>query len=320
MAADTFEWNELTRRAPVGAVAFSAVIPVMEVVMIGHRIGPASQLWAAAITACYLPGYLALVHHAARGTRMRHRYGPVGVLAVIAVAVAVSQPLTGTWCAVVALGVAALLVLRIPWSLLLAATGIAAQISWMLAYGPGLGSAIWRGFSLVWSVAAVYSVVWLVGVMRRLALARATLADNAVAQERVRTEQQLRRTLGSALASIGARSEQAAVQLREEPSRVPGTVERLAGESRATLAEARRIIAELSRGSVGAEFDTARSLLAAAGLRTRVTGSAGTDDEQVRTTLRAAVSDLLTQPPPRGALVTISRRDGELTLAPGDTL
>ncbi|MGH3739050.1 MAG: hypothetical protein ACRDT6_26145, partial [Micromonosporaceae bacterium] len=69
----------------------------------------------------------------------------------------------------------------------------------------------------------------------------------------------------------------------------------------------------------GAEFDTARSLLAAAGLRTTLTGSAaGTDDEQVRTTLRAAVSDLLTQPPPRGALVTISRRDGRLALAPGD--
>ncbi|MGH3738992.1 MAG: hypothetical protein ACRDT6_25855, partial [Micromonosporaceae bacterium] len=291
MAGDLSEWNELGHRAPAGAVVFSAVIPVMEVVVIGHRIGLVPQLWAVALTACYLPGYLALVHHAARGTRMRYRYGPLAALAVIAIAAALSPPLTGTWFAVVALGVAALLVLRLPWSLLLAAAGIAAQTSWVLAYGPGPGPAIWRGFSLVWSVAAVYSVVWLVGVMRRLALARATLADNAVAQERVRTEQQLRRTLGGALASVGARGEQAAVQLREEPALVPGTVERLAGESRATLAEARRVIAELSRGSVGAEFDTARSLLAAAGLRTTLTGSAaGTDDEQVRTTLRAAVS------------------------------
>ncbi|HCT80114.1 MAG TPA: hypothetical protein DGT23_26820 [Micromonosporaceae bacterium] len=55
MAADLSEWNELTRRALAGAVAFSAIIP------------------APGIIACYLPGYLALLHQAARGTRIRYR-------------------------------------------------------------------------------------------------------------------------------------------------------------------------------------------------------------------------------------------------------
>lgn len=314
VAADRSRGSDLAHRAPAGAVAFSAVIPLMEVVLIGHRVGYPAMLWAAGVTACYLPGFLRLVHHAAQGTSMRHGGWALGVVGVAAV---ISQPLTGAWFAVVALGAAALLALRMPWSLLVAAAGIAAQTTWVLGYGAGVGPAVWRGFSLVWEVAAVYSVVWLVGVMRRVRVARAALADNAVARERARTERELRRTLGSALDAIATQGGRAEAQLRDESDSVPGTIESLARQSRATLSEARRIISELSRASVRSELDTARSLLAAVGVGTIVTASAAhvaADDEPARTALRSAVAELLAQPPQPGAVVTISRQDGRLTL------
>ncbi|MGH3715821.1 MAG: histidine kinase dimerization/phosphoacceptor domain-containing protein [Micromonosporaceae bacterium] len=305
---------DLTRQAPAGAVAFSAVIPVMEVILIGHRVGVPALLWAAGITACYLPGFLRLVHHAAQGTRMRYAGW---ALLVVAAAAAVSQPLTGAWFAVVALGAAALLALRMPWSLLVAGAGIAAQTTWVLAYGAGPGPAVWRAFSLVWEVAAVYSVVWLVGVTRRLRVARAALADSAVARDRVRTERELRHSLGGALDAIATEADRAAAQLRDAPALAPDTIALLVRDARATLADARRIISQLSRASVRAELDTARSLLAAAGIGTTVTAAAAgvdADDEQARSSLRTAVAELLAQPLRHGTVVTISRRDGQLVL------
>ncbi|MGH3730603.1 MAG: hypothetical protein ACRDTU_17895 [Micromonosporaceae bacterium] len=305
---------DVTRRATAGAVAFSAVIPVMEVILIGHRVGLETMLWAAGITACYLPGFLRLVHHAARGTSTRHAGW---MLSLVAAAAVVSKPVSGGWVAIVALGVAALLVLRMPWSLLLAAAGMAAQPIWTLWYGAGLGPAVWRGFSLVWSVAAVYSVVWLVGVMRRLRVARAALADNAVASERARAERDLRHSMGNALEAIADQADRATAQLRDEPALAAGTIAPLVRDSRATLADARRIISELSRTSVRAELDTARSLLAAAGVEAMVTASAANvdaADERARLSLRSGVAEVLARPPRQGAVVTIGRRDGRLVL------
>ena len=306
----------LIRTAPLGVVVFTAVIPVMEVVLVAHRAGFPSVLWSAAVTACYLPGYLRLVHHAAEGTRMRRGGLVVGVVCVAAIGSIVAGYPRG-W-AIVALGVSGLLVLRAPWAVLVVTGAIAATVGLSFRHGGGAGPAVWAGFSLVWEIAAVYSVVWLVGVARRLGIVRAALADNAVALERARTENQLQHTLGAALGSIQVQAERAAAQLREAPATAAGPIESLVLDSRATLAEARRTISELSRASVRTELDTARSLLSAAGMDTAVADSAAdldADDEVARAALRSAVAALLADPPPRGSLISVVRRDGRLELA-----
>jgi hypothetical protein len=304
------------RHAPLGVVVFTAVIPVMEVVLAAHRAGYPSVLWSAGVTVCYLPGYLRLVHHAAEGTRMRRGGLVVGVVSVAAIGSVLAGYPRG-W-AIVALGVSALLALRAPWAALVVTAAIAATVALSFRHGGGVGSAVWAGFSLVWEIAAVYSVVWLVGVARRLGIARAALAGHAVALERAKTERQLQQTLGAALGSIQTQAERAAAQLRDAPATADGPIEALVRDSRAALSEARRTISELSRASVRAELDTAMSLLAAAGMDTRVADSAAAldaDDEAARTALRSAVAALLADPPPRGSLITVVRRDGQLELA-----
>ena len=310
--------THLMRHAPLGVVVFTAVIPLMEVVLVAHRAGYPSVLWSAVITACYLPGYLRLVHHAAEGTRMRHGALVVAVVSVAAIGSMVAGYPRG-W-AILALGVSALLALRAPWAVLVVIAAIATTVALSFRHGGGLGPAVWAGFSLVWEIAAVYSVVWLVGVARRLGIARAALADNAVAMERARTEEQLQRTLGTALGSIQAQAERAAARVREAPATAAGPLEALVRDSRGALSDARRTISELSRASVRSELDTARSLLSAAGMDTAVADSAADldgDDEPARAALRSAVAALLADPPPRGSLITVVRRDGQLELGAG---
>lgn len=295
------------------AVVFSSVIPVMEPILIGLRVGYPATLWATGITACYLPVYLLLVHHTVMGTRMRHSGW---VLAVIAAAV-VYVPLAGGWAPLSALGVGVLLVLRTTWSLLIVAGLVAFRVTWPLLNDGGLGSAVWAGFSLVWGITAVFSVVWLAGVIRRLGVARAALAANAVARERVRTERELQWTLGEALSSIVTHAESASAQMRDGSADAEGALETIVRESRVTLFDARRIISEFSWASARSELDSARSLLAAVGMTSAVASSvAGLDDmdEEARAALRSGVANLLAESWPPGSVVTIARRDGRLML------
>ncbi|MGH3714547.1 MAG: histidine kinase dimerization/phosphoacceptor domain-containing protein [Micromonosporaceae bacterium] len=311
--------SDPTRRAAVGVVVFSAVIPVIEVIFVGQLRGVRAMLVVGAITACVLPGFLLLVLHTVRGTKMRYAGW---VLATATAAVALCRVLTDAWVLFVPFGVSALIVLRVPLSLLIVALGITAPSVWDLLAGDGMGMALWSWFSLVWQVSTVFSVVWLAGVMRRLRVARTALAERAVASERDRTEGELRRALGGSLTAIAADGERAAGQLREEPDTAAATIERLTTDARATLADARRVIAEFSRGSLRSELATARSLLAAAGIDATVDASDAADDEAVRSSLRDVVAALLVDPPARGTVVTISQRDGSFRYAaraPGGT-
>lgn len=297
------------------AIIFSAVIPVTEPLLAGPSANPQNTLWVAVILACYLPGYLLLVHHTVEGTRMRHSGW---ALAVIAAAAAASTLLDTNWATLSSLGVGVLLVLRTMPALLIVTVLVAfGAVRAGLDYGD-LGSAVWAGFSMVWGIAAVFSVVWLAGVMRRLGVARATLAANAVARERDRTEQELQRTLGEALGSIVAQAERAGAQMREATADAEGTLEAVVRESRGTLLNARQIVSDFSRATARSELDSARSLLAAAGVTSVVAESvarAGGMDDQARAALRAGVANLLAQPWPHGTVVTIERRDGRLVLS-----
>jgi two-component system sensor histidine kinase DesK len=160
--------------------------------------------------------------------------------------------------------------------------------------------------------------VWLLGTVRQLDAARQALAREAVLRERLSIDGELRRTLGIALAGIAARGERAGSL--SEPSAVDEALQDLVASSRRTLADARQLIRSYHRPSVRAELSTAATLLAAAGIRTRVVLP---PDEppgaSFREQLRAATAELLRDGAVRSCILTVDA-DGRLDVSRGADL
>lgn len=135
--------------AAAGAVACSVVLPLLELARIatGRTPGPGHAVPALVATACYLPLYVRHVWHATRGTRPA---GAGWTLLAMAVVIIGALPVIGTsWLTSLhALAVAALIVLRPPWSLLAVAGLLAAPAP--LATPSGLRSppSRWSGVAL----------------------------------------------------------------------------------------------------------------------------------------------------------------------------
>ncbi len=302
----------LMRFAPVAVLVFCAVFPAID--LSNYKV---RETWVTALIvallAAYLPTYLHLVYRTVIGAPLRYRgWTLVSTTAAAAVDVLTDRGLS----ALAAFVVSGLLVMRLRWAMVLA-TGALTVFGGVLLAADGLGVAIWRVVSVLWVIAAVYSVVWLVGVMRRLQVSRAALVENVVRMERVERRSELRRTLGAALGDIVTEGERAESLLREHSPEASETIEALVRRSRATLAEARRMTSELSRGSVRSELDIAIALLAAAEVDATVDDSVARldpEDADVREALRSGVADVLATPPRPGAVVTITRNGDQLIL------
>ncbi len=270
--------------APVTAIATTAAIAVIGVIQ-----SPAAALSLVA-GALLLPPHLHLVTSAARG----HRHPRAGwLLVAAAVPVLIVTPVVGTtWLpAFGALGLAALLVLPPRWAALAFVAVLVAPfpVATALDSPPdGLWGAIHVSKSL-----AVYALVRLSAAARQLEETRAMLATDAIVQERLRIDEEMRRTVGADLAAIveqGRRLSTAAAG-----TEVADQLTDLVGRSRATLARARRQVAGYRRQSLRTELDTAAALLRADGIPTRVRAPdhlpAGA--EEIRERLRAETARLL---------------------------
>jgi two-component system sensor histidine kinase DesK len=133
---------------------------------------------------------------------------------------------------------------------------------------PGLTMAAFGGALFVGLT--VHLSLWMLEVVRRLERTRDTEAALAVAEERLRFSRDVHDVLGRHLSTIAVRAELAAALSRRGE---PGAVEMML-EVRATAHDALREARELARGyrasNLDQELDGARSLLAAAGIATRV--------------------------------------------------
>jgi two-component system sensor histidine kinase DesK len=215
------------------------------------------------------------------------------------------------------LAVSALIVLRPPWSL--AAVAVLVAAPWPLA--AAFGDPGWGGFytiSVLWRGAALFVLVWLVGATRRLQDARLELAEQAIARERLRIDEELRRTLGAALEAIAVRGERAAALAARDAPTLQDELQALVEGSRRALAEARRMVGGYQRHSLRAELDTAATLLAAAGVETRLLLPDGelpeTVDAAPRAALRTALARLLRDDATRRCSIVVLRRDGRVEL------
>jgi two-component system sensor histidine kinase DesK len=306
------------RLVAAGAVACSIVLPLLELARIatGSIPSPGHAAQALVATACYLPLHVRHVRHATRGTRPA---GAQWTLLAMAVVILGALPIIGTsWLTSLhALAVSALIVLRLPWSLLVVAGLLAAPAPLAIAFGDPQWAAFYA-ISVVWRGASVFVLVWLTGATRRLPEARLELAEQATARERLRIDGELRRTVGAALDAIVARGEWAIALAARNPAMAEDELRLLAERSRRALAEARRTIRGYQQLSLRTELDSAVALLAAAGIQTRLVLPGGDLPESVdaapRAALRAAVARLLHDGATRDCSIVVTRQDGRVQL------
>jgi len=305
----------------IGAIAVGVAVtfPALDVLYnITWGGGFRPGLWAAGAVAAYLPLHVRHVWFAARSARPR---GGAWTLAVMAVIIVGVLPLVGsTWVLEFSsLAASALIVARPPWSWLIGGGLVAATIPVALALGDPYGQASWFASAVVCRGATLFVLVWLAAAIQRLHAARLALADQAVTRERLRIDGELRRTLGSALESIVARGQRAAVN-GADPRTTRAELLAVVADSRATLARARRLVRRYQQVSLRTELDTAAALLAAAGISTRLVLPPGglpaagelpdTTEEALRAALRAGLVRLLrADARPPACVITVTRAD-----------
>lgn len=205
------------------------------------------------------------------------RYAALAVMAVVIIGM---LPVVGVqWVVALAyLAALVLMVVRPPWSLLVAAGFVVTSPLLAFRFGhPELAVNFTLTPLLVSASLAV--PVWLVRAARQLAADRLALAEEAVVRERLRIDGELRRTVGAALETIAATASRADGLADDQLSAAEAELGVLVDRSRRTLAEG--------------------------------------DDEAARVALRRDLARLLHDDAARRLGVTATRRDGWVRLALG---
>jgi hypothetical protein len=273
-------------------------------------------MWALAAVAAYLPLHVRHVWFAARATRPP---GGIWTMTAMAAIIIGALPLAGTaWVMEFSwLAVSVLIVLRRPWSYVIAIGLVAAAWPVALLIGDRRNAAAWYALAAANRGATLFVLVWLAAAIQRLREARLALAEEAVTRERLRIDGELRHTLGAALESIVTRGQRATAQVAGDGAALEAELRALIEDSRATLARARSMVHSYQQVSLRAELDTAVALLSAVGIETRLSLPHGDlpDDIALRAGLRTALVRLLRDDtPPRYCLIMVTREDGQTRL------
>lgn len=244
-------------------------------------------------TVLSVPLLLRHVLAALRGERPPFAVASVLVLAVVQVATVVVIG-SAALSMLPALAVAAMLTVRLTCAIVVVAALAVVSTPIALAYGD-VHYAFWYPVVVLWRSLTLYVLIWLVAAARRLERLRRELADQALFRERVRIDDELRGSVGVALADLAAGGEQVRALAGQDD--VPDAFPALVATSRRTLANARQLAGRYQQPSLRAELATAVVLLGAAGITARAAWPAeGVTDADVgvlRAELRAAITRLL---------------------------
>jgi two-component system sensor histidine kinase DesK len=313
------------RLATMGVVAYAVGLPLLQLNRIATvPIDQARSGYAAAATLLCLPVQIWLVWSAARdvwGRRHQWAFAAMAALIIAMVPVAGVDWLGGIYV----LAALVLITQRPPWSLF----AFAALAVTPAAVALAMGHPQWASyFSLGVVIAAVplAVVVSLIRAARQLQADRSSLAEQAVIRERLRIDGELRQTVGAALEVIAAQGNRANALVACDLPLGAQELHSLIGTARRTLAAARRMITRYQEVSLRAELETTATLLAAAGIQTRIVLPPGVLphhlDQAARAMLRRDLARLLSQEPARPIVtITVVRRDRgvQVELRPGGT-
>lgn len=310
--------EQYSRVAVAAAVVVAIAFPLLHVayIFLPANGGYARGMWALAAVTAYLPLHIRHVWFATHATRPR---GATWTMAAMAVIIIGALPLAGdAWVMEFSwLAVSLVIVVRRPWSYVIAVGLVVATLPAALLVGDPNHVAVWYTFATANRGATLFVLVWLAAAIQRLRGARLALTQGAVTRERLRIDGELRQTLGAALESIVARGQRAAAQIGGDGATLETELRALIEDSRTTLARARSMVRSYQHVSLRAELDTAVALLSAVGIETRLSLPHGDlpDDIALRAALRAALVRLLRDgTPPRSCLITVTREAGQTRL------
>lgn len=287
--------SRFVRIATWVAVGFSVALPLIRVYDIA--LEPESShraVYAVIAVACYLPVQIWLVLAATRGTF--GSWQRLGLGAMTAVVLAMIPVVGVGWLGILYLPAALVLVgLPRPWSLLL--YGALAAMPAPLSFA--LGQSEWAIYFTTGMLAIVVPLavgIRLIRAVRELQDARLALAEQAVVSERLRIDGEVRESVGTRLAAIAAQGRKVSEMTGSDPAAAAPELRALVDASRRTLAETRRMVTRYRETSMLTELKTAATLLAAAGIDTRLQLPAempDVGDERDLAWLRREVAHLL---------------------------
>lgn len=239
----------------------------------GNHTTPATVLgWLG--LACFVTVYLGLVmRHTARPPGRVTLYGLLGFLATLALAL--SLCLGSPWLVLfvyVSVSCGATLPLALAtWAILVATatmTLIGAHVTHVGDIVPGLAiPALLGGFAMT-------GVRHLIRTSVELREARATVAQLAANEERLRMARDLHDLLGHSLSLITLKSELAGRMLPAHPEQAARQVADIEQVSRQALVDVRAAVSGYRRATLPAELAGARTMLSAAGIEAKVPNEA----------------------------------------------
>lgn len=307
--------------ATTGAVAYSIALPLFSLfILVMAPVERDRLLYAVAASAVYVPLQVWLVLSATRGAQLRGRGLALAVVAAMTIGMVpvIGIPWLGTSYVLAAL---VLLMMRPPWGALAFATLAAAAAPLTVAFDRS-ELALYYTLGVPMGAVPLAVVVALIRAARELQEARLVLAEEAVVRERLRIDDELRRTIGDALEQIASRGDRLATDSATDADARAGEIQTMVGAARRTLADARQLVSRYREPSLRAEVETAMTLLSAAGFRVEVALALdrlpSTVDESGRAALRRDVARLLRQNPDRTPMIaTVNHRDGQIRIEQG---
>jgi two-component system, NarL family, sensor histidine kinase DesK len=299
------ELGTLSRLAEPAAVAYAAVWAVLQIALIAETPGTTGDvIMAAGATLAYLPAYLWNIRCAARGEQTLGWWS----LLMIAGCVALPTARVGAlWLlSYHVIAVTTVVVLPRLWSWLAFAGVVVAQIPLATALENPIPSApLYFAITVVWRSATILAPLWLVNTTRQLRASRLRLAEQATLQERIRIDDDLRRSIQPALGAIVAHGDRAKTLVGQPDA--TAELRQLADSSRAALADARQLVRSYQRASLADELRAAVAILEAAGIDSRLTGTSDTElDAAASAELRAGLAAVLRAPGVSSCLITVS--------------
>ncbi|GAA2647305.1 hypothetical protein GCM10010412_010750 [Nonomuraea recticatena] len=304
-----------TRLARWSMIAMTFSISTITLNNVGESGATDRGVWAVALLVTVLTAVLQLYHGVPRAsTPAAWRWTvPAQILTAVAAAVYVGQGLLG---ALVALAVSNTLLWLPPrWSVPIVVVAAVGEGQFLRLYPELGGYALYQTASLLAMAIGVYAFNRLPQAAARLRALRRQIARNAVIAERLRVARDVHDLLGFTLSAITLKAELGLRVLGDDRVKAESLLEEVGPLAVRALADVRSITEEGATLSLREEIDSARVLLASAGVDVLVDIRAPEEDPVLATVLREAVTNVVRHAVPRSCTIAVADDGHEVRLS-----